>query len=483
MSIDLLSLLLGAAVAAVVTAVLLLQRAAHQVTAAVAAEATARVAAEARAARLPELQGEIDRLNAELKDASARIGEQAARLQAAQKDAADKLALIETAKAQLTDTFKALSADALGANNQRFLTLAKEQFEKNSAAAKADLEKRQQAIGELLTPVKESLGRFDSQIQELEKARVGAYAELKTQVQGLLESQVQLRAETGNLVEALRKPAVRGRWGEHQLRNVVEMAGMVAHCDFFEQTTVAGDQGRLRPDMLVRLPGGGTVVIDAKVPLEAFLDAANAPDEKTRADALERHAGQVRAHIRMLGSKSYWSQFADSPEFVVMFLPGEYLYAAALQADPMLIETGSSELVVLASPTTLIGLLRAVAHGWTQERLAENAQAISALGKELFERLSNMGDHMAKVGRGLDSAVESYNKAVASLEGRVLVTARKFRDLKAAPDSAEIKELPQIEKTVRVLQAPELRELPQNEKMAPELRVLTDGRPPGQAQG
>lgn len=474
MSIDLLSLLLGAAIAAGITAVLLLQRAAHQVTAAVAAEANARAAAEARAARLPELESQLQRLREELSDARSRTAEIATQLQQEKKDAADKLALIESAKAQLTDTFKALSADALGANNQRFLTLAKEQFEKNSQAAKADLEKRQQAIGELLTPVRESLGKFDSQIQELEKARVGAYAELKTQVQGLLDSQIQLRAETGNLVEALRKPSVRGRWGEHQLRNVVEMAGMVSHCDFFEQTTVSGDQGKLRPDMLVRLPGGGTVVIDAKVPLEAFLDAANATDEKARADALERHAGQVRAHIRMLGSKSYWSQFADSPEFVVMFLPGEYLYAAALQADPMLIETGSSELVVLASPTTLIGLLRAVAHGWTQERLAENAQAISALGKELFERLSKMGGDLAKLGRGLETAVDSYNQAVASLEGRVLVSARKFRDLKAAPDSAEIKELPQIEKAVRVLQAPELRE-PQ----VPELRVLTDGRGQG----
>jgi DNA recombination protein RmuC len=464
MAIDLLSLVVGAVLAAALTALVLWQRTQARVAAAVAAEAALRAAAEARADRLPVLDAALARLQAELADAGARTAELATSLQQERKDAADKLALIETAKASLTDTFKALSADALGANNQRFLTLAQQQFEKNAEASKSDLEKRQQAIGELLTPVRESLVKFDGQIQEIEKARVGAYAELKTQVQGL-------RSETGNLVEALRRPSVRGRWGEHQLRNVVEMAGMVSRCDFFEQTTIEGDQGRLRPDMLVRLPGGGTVVIDAKVPLEAFLDAANAPDEKTRVEALQRHANQVRQHIRTLGSKAYWSQFADSPEFVVMFLPGEYLYAAALQADPMLIETGSSELVVLASPTTLIGLLRAVAHGWTQEKLAENAQAISALGKDLFERLARMGDHMAKLGRGLETAVESYNQAVASLEGRVLVTARRFRDLKAAPDSAEIKELPQIEKAVRVLQAPELRE-----NQVPDLRVLTDGR-------
>jgi DNA recombination protein RmuC len=362
----------------------------------------------------------------------------------------------EAARATLADAFKALSADALERNNQRFLELARLALERQQAAGQGELEKRQQAIGELVGPVRETLARFETQLGSLEKSRIDAYATLSEQVKALAQSQGQLRSETANLVKALRAPQTRGRWGELQLRRVVEMAGMLDHCDFFEQETVAGEEGRLRPDLVVRLPGGKQIVVDAKAPLAAYLEALEAEDDELRRRRLADHARQVRDHLVKLGRKAYWEQFQPSPDFVVLFLPGETFYAAALEADPALIEAGVDSRVILATPTTLIALLRAVAYGWKQEALNENAERISALGKELYERLATLGEHWGKVGRNLSEAVAAYNQSAASLESRVLVTARRFRDLQAAPEGKEIKEPAQVERTPRVLQAPEM---------------------------
>jgi DNA recombination protein RmuC len=348
--------------------------------------------------------------------------------------------------------FRALSADALAQNNRDFLDLAKSTLAQTQQAARGDLDLRQQAIADIVTPVRASLEKVDSKIQELEKSRAGAYAALHEQVRGLLDTQAQLRSETGKLVTALRTPSARGRWGEIQLKRVVEMAGMLSHCDFVTQTTVASDEGRLRPDLLVRLPAGKTIVVDAKTPLDAYLQAIEAADEPSRKARLADHARQVRNHLTALSRKSYWDQFDYAPEFAVLFLPGECFFSAALEIDPSLIEAGVEQNIILATPTTLIALLRAVAYGWRQENLAQNAAEISALGKELFKRLSDMGDHINKVGKNLERAVDAYNGAVGSLESRVMVSARKFADLKTAPLGLEIAPLESIDRSVRQLQ-------------------------------
>ncbi|HUK17339.1 MAG TPA: DNA recombination protein RmuC [Bryobacteraceae bacterium] len=345
--------------------------------------------------------------------------------------------------------FQALSAEALARNNQAFLELARASMAESQAVARGDLEKRQQAIQELVSPVRTSLDQVDARIRELESARAGAYAGLQEQVRSLIETQQQLRSETGRLVTALRTPSVRGNWGEVQLRRVVEMAGMLDHCDFYAQTTLAGEEGRLRPDLLVRLPSAKTVVVDAKTPLEAYLRAMEAPDEPSRKARLADHARQVRAHMTALGRKSYWEQFDQAPEFAVLFLPGECFFSAALESDPSLIEFGVGQNIILATPTTLIALLRAVAYGWRQEKLAQNAAEISALGKELYKRLSDVSSYWIGMGKGLERAVDEYNKAVGSLESRVNVSARRFAELQAAPLGVEIPELEPIEKSVR----------------------------------
>jgi DNA recombination protein RmuC len=375
----------------------------------------------------------------------------AARFDAERQAVEEKLRLLADAEKKLTDIFKAVSADALALNNQAFLNLAKMKLSEVEAAVRGDLEKRQQAISELVTPVRASLDKVDEKIQQLERVREGAYAELREQVRSLGESQTKLQTETGKLVTALRAPAVRGRWGEIQLQRVVEMAGMVEHCDFFTQPTAEGDEGRLRPDLLVRLPGGKSIVVDAKAPLAAYLLAIEAGDEPTRKSLMQNHASQVRAHLQALGRKSYAAQFQPAPDFVVLFLPGESFFSAALENDPTLIEFGLDQNVVLATPTTLIALLRTASYGWRQESLARNAAEISALGKELYRRISGMIEHWAKVGANLSRAVHAYNNASASLESRVLVSARKFEDLKTAPVGMEIKAILPVERTVRVL--------------------------------
>jgi len=362
----------------------------------------------------------------------------------------EKIALLSQMTEELRESFQALSADALKSNNQAFLHLAQSTLEKFQTEAKGDLELRQQAVENLVAPIGESLKKVDDQIRQMESIRDRAYGDLTTQVRSLITTQEKLQSETGNLVRALRTPTVRGQWGEIQLRRVVEIAGMLPYCDFVEQETVHTSTGRLRPDMIVKLPGGKNIVIDVKTPLQAYLEAAEATDDELRRQKLQDHARQVRTHMSQLSSKLYQEQFEPTPEFVVMFLPGEAFFSAALEQDTGLIERGVAQKVIPASPTTLIALLKAVAYGWNQEKLARNAQEISILGKELYERLRNLGGHVKNVGRELDSAVEAYNKAVGSLESRVMVSARRFAEL-GAPVAEEIAELTPIEKTTRNL--------------------------------
>ena len=356
----------------------------------------------------------------------------------------------ERAAEDLQNAFKALAADALKNNNTSFLQIAQETLKRFQSEAKGDLEARQKAVADLVAPVRDSLNKVDAQIQQIEVARGEAYGDLKAQVQSLITTQKELQSQTGNLVRALRTPNVRGRWGEIQLRRVVEIAGMLSYCDFSEQETVTTDSGRIRPDLVVKLPGGKHVVVDAKTPLQAFLDAFETTDEEARRSCLANHARQVRDHINTLAGKKYWEQFETTPEFVVMFLPGETFFSAALEQDTGLIEHGVLNRVIPASPTTLIALLKAINYGWNQEKLARNAQEISALGKELHERLRKLAGHITGVGTNLDRAVEAYNQAVGSLETRVLVSARKFAELGASV-AEEIPPLEPIETTSRAL--------------------------------
>jgi DNA recombination protein RmuC len=358
---------------------------------------------------------------------------------------AEKVALLEKTERDLTSRFDALAAAALRNNNESFLQLA---------AAK--LGQKEQAVEHLVGPLKESLLKVDGKLQELEVARKGAYSSLAEQVRQLTETQKELRSETGNLVSALRdRPNVRGRWGEIQLRRVVEMAGMLEHCDFETQRHVTTDDGSIRPDLVVKIPGGGSVVVDAKVAGQAYLESLECKDDESRTLKLRDHARQVRDHVTKLGAKNYWSQFERSPDFVVLFLPGETFLSAALEQDPTLIEESVNNRVLIATPTTLIGLLRIVALNWRQETIAESANEVSELGRELYKRLAVLTEHFSKIGDRLQSTVRAYNDSVGSFERSVLPGARKLKD-HGITSTSDLAELREIELTVRTVKSPEL---------------------------
>src|SRR6202140_1165124 len=401
-------------------------------------------AAKADLARLMQDQRELLQSRARLESA----------LESERKTSNEKIELLtkagDRAAADLQNAFKALAADALKSNNSSFLQIAQESLKRFQSEAQGDLDARQKAVADLVAPVRESLGKVDAQIQQMEIARGEAYGDLKAQVQSLISTQKELQSETGNLVRALRTPNVRGRWGEIQLRRVVEIAGMLSYCDFAEQETVTSESGRLRPDLVVKLPGGKNVVVDAKTPLQAFLDAFETTDEDVRRSCLANHARQVRDHMKTLSGKNYWEQFEATPEFVVMFLPGETFFSAALEQDPGLIEQGVLQRVIPASPTTLIALLKAVAYGWNQEKLARNAQQISDLGQELYERIAIMVEHLAVLRSSLNTSVGAFNRTVGAMQERVLPSVRKFKEL-GIESKKELPELEPIETTSRAL--------------------------------
>lgn len=410
------------------------------------------VAVAERESRIRALGEELTRLTAEVSRLETSLAKE-------REAAAERLTVLREAQGELSEKFQALAAEALQRNNQSFMELAQSKLETLNKGAQGELDKRQQAIQELVKPVRESLDRFDTRIQDIEKARVGAYEGLSQQVRSLMDTQGQLRNETSNLVKALAAPQVRGQWGEMQLRRVVELAGMVNYCDFEEQRSVATEQGHQRPDVIIRLPGGKSIVVDAKAPLAAYLEAVAAQDETTRQACMTDFSRHVRTHVGQLGRKAYWDQFQPTPEFVVLFLPGEMFFSAALQQDPALIEAGVEQRVILATPTTLIALLKAVAYGWRQEKLAENAKEISDLGRDLYKRIGDMAGHIEDMGRCLTKAMEAYNKTVGTLETRVLVSARRFKELESTGTQDDIASLAPGEVAARRLQASELTRL------------------------
>ncbi|HLA00302.1 MAG TPA: DNA recombination protein RmuC [Thermodesulfovibrionales bacterium] len=408
-------------------------------------------------ARVEELRQQVERKDSEISQVRKELEvettskvEAFTRLEESQKGLEEQKALIETMKAEMTDTFNALSSAALKSSSEDFLRLASEHLGKVVAETKGKLGEHQVAIDGLIKPLHEALKRYEEQVRLIEESRHKAYGSLEEQLRSLASTHEQLQKETSNLVSALKKPQVRGRWGEITLRRVAELSGMSAHCDFTEQISVETESGRLRPDMLVHLPMEREIVVDAKVSLDAYLDALSALTEDERKAKLEKHAQQVRAHMNKLGSKEYWTQFKQSPEFVVLFIPGESFLSSALDVDGTLIEDGIQKRVIIATPTTFIALLRAIAYGWRQEQMTKNAQEISTLGKELYERIYTLVKHFIDIGSAIGKAMDSYNKAIGSMELRVLPSVRKFKEL-GVTSAEEIPVLEQINRVPRSL--------------------------------
>ena len=369
-----------------------------------------------------------------------------AKYEAELKAADDKLKLLEEARDSLKDSFKALSADALSKNNESFIKLAEENLKKHQQSAKDDLEKRQQAITKTVEPVSQTLKAFSDRVNKIEERRIESEGGIKKELQKLSEMHLRLDQSTSSLVQALRAPQVRGQWGEMHLRRTVEMAGMINYCDFEEQSSVETEEGqRQRPDMLIRLPNERRVVVDSKVPIAAYLDALETDSIEVQSERMQAHARHLRTHIKDLSTKAYWSQFENAPEFVVLFVPNEAIFSAALEEDPSLIELGVENKVILATPTTLIALLKAVAYGWQQEAITREAKEIASLGKEIYDRLFVVIGHFVKLGKSIDQSVGNYNKAMNSVDSRLMVTARKFESLESA-SSEQLPDINQIEK-------------------------------------
>jgi len=399
--------------------------------------------------QLATLQEEREQIHQEFRLLEVAKVSAETNLENTQQHLAEQRALLEDAKLTLSDTFRSLASEALAGNNRGFLTLAEEKFKALKEEATASFDQRHTSIESLLQPLTESLRTYQQESQALEDKRLRELSVVGEQLRQLALTQSTLQTETSKLVNALRSPQVRGRWGEIALRRTAELAGMSANCDFFEQESVSTDTGRLRPDMIVKLPAGRDVVVDSKVPLSAFLDSLEATTDEDREAALSRHLGQVKRHISQLASKEYWDQFPAAPEFVVLFIPNDSFLAAAAERDPSLVESALTKKVVIATPTTFIALLRAIAYGWRQEQVAEGAQRISILGQELADRLSTLAEHFGKIGQALARTVESYNATVTSLENRIWPTARKFKSLgiNAKKDIMDVQSVEQMPKS------------------------------------
>ena len=415
----------------------------------------ARLAADA--GRVPRLEEENAGLRARLQAAETKTAASEAAREVEWKSHDARVQELTRMGAELERKFAGLASEVLGKNSESFLKLVSERFEKHSESAKEDLEKRRTAIETLVKPLGENLSKFETKVDAIEKARTGAYEKITEQVKSLAEGQTTLRSETSRLVQALRRPETRGRWGEYQLRNVLEIAGMTKHVDFVEQPNITSDEGRLRPDVIIRVPGGTSIIVDAKTPLDAYLSALEAPDEENRERCLADHARQMREHVRALASREYSKALPETPDFVVMFVPGESFFAAAIESDRDLLEKAWRDKVLISTPTTLIALVKMIAFGWQQEKLAENAQEVAALGRELYDRIGVFGQHMGDLGKSLRRTVEQYNKGVGSLESRVLPAMRKFETLGVTSDSSSsIPTLEPVELDPREAQAEEL---------------------------
>ena len=440
-----------------------LRRLTDRMAAALEAEKTRAIAldrdlavAHARAGRLEDAEDELRDLRHELTKSVESRARLRSELETERREHDARVDELRRLEGEVEKKFAALASQALGRNAESFLGLVSERFAQHKQSADEDLARRQKAIEGLIAPIRENLGKFETAVGEIEKARNDAYGAIRTQVEALAQGQAQLSSETGRLVQALRAPKTRGRWGEFQLRQVFEMAGMMEKVDFLLERSFDTDDGRQRPDALVRLPGGKSVVIDAKTPLDAYLTALEATDPAAQAQALADHARQLKAQVKLLGGKDYWAALPEAPDFVVMFVPGEAFYSAAMEQDPTIFETALDAKVLVCSPTTLIALVKSIAYGWQQEKLAENAEKVARDARTLYERLAKFGEHMDGVGRGLRQAVSRYNDAVGSLETRVMPSARGFRDSGVVGEGVELSAPRQVELEPRRLNAPEL---------------------------